>query len=124
MFSNTLPIIEIHNTGHDLQSKTNLTHWLIRYPTSLANLVVEVEEGTRHSHQISFARSTTHTIKSFRSVWYPPPPFFPQAKKLIGLYKEIIFMNSYVKFLNIESRTPYPLTNFEDRFGLRTSVVF
>ena len=33
-------------------------------------------------------------------------------------------MNSEMKFLNIEWRTPYPLTNFEDRFGLRASVVF
>ena len=27
-------------------------------------------------------------------------------------------MNNGIKFLNIEWRTPYPLTNFEDRFGL------
>ena len=27
-------------------------------------------------------------------------------KKLIGLYKEIIFMNNDIKFLNIEWRTP------------------
>ena len=33
-------------------------------------------------------------------------------------------MNIYIKFLNIEWRTPYPLTNFEDRFGLRASVIF
>ena len=45
------------------------------------------------------------------------------AKKLIGLYKEIIFMNNDIKFLNIEWR-PYPLTNFEDRFGLRASAIF
>ena len=46
------------------------------------------------------------------------------GKKLIGLYKEIFFMNNDIKFLNIEWRTPYPLTNFEDRFGLRASVIF
>ena len=28
-------------------------------------------------------------------------------------------MNNGVKFFNIEWRTSYPLTNFEDRFGLR-----
>ena len=33
-------------------------------------------------------------------------------------------MNSEIKFINIEWRTPYPLTNFKDRFGLRASVVF
>ena len=33
-------------------------------------------------------------------------------------------MNSDIKFLHIELRTPYPLTNFEDRFGLRASVIF
>ena len=46
------------------------------------------------------------------------------SKKIIGLYKEIIFMNSDMKFLNIEWRTPYPLTNFEDRLGLCASVIF
>ena len=39
-------------------------------------------------------------------------------------YKEIFFMNSDIKFLNIEWRTSHPLTNFEDRFGLRGSVIF
>ena len=33
-------------------------------------------------------------------------------------------MNNDIKFLNIEWRTPYLLTNFEDRFGLRVSVIF
>ena len=33
-------------------------------------------------------------------------------------------MNNDIKFLNIEWRTPYPLINFEDRFGLRASVIF
>ena len=33
-------------------------------------------------------------------------------------------MKNYIKFLNVEWRTPYPLTNFEDRFGLHTSVIF
>ena len=33
-------------------------------------------------------------------------------------------MNNDIKFLDIEWRTPYPLTNFEDRFGLRASVIF
>ena len=33
-------------------------------------------------------------------------------------------MNIYIKLFNIEWRTPYPLTNFEDRFGLRASVIF
>ena len=33
-------------------------------------------------------------------------------------------MNNDIQFLNIEWRTPYPLTNFEDRFGLRASVFF
>ena len=33
-------------------------------------------------------------------------------------------MISEIKFLNIEWRTPYPLTNFEDRFGLRASLFF
>ena len=32
-------------------------------------------------------------------------------------------MNNDIKFLNIEWRTPYPLTDFEDRFGLRASVI-
>ena len=46
------------------------------------------------------------------------------GKKLIGLYKEIIFFNIYIKSFNIEWRTPYPLSNFEDRFWLRASVIF
>ena len=33
-------------------------------------------------------------------------------------------MNIYIKLFNIEWRTPYPLTNVEDRFGLRASVIF
>ena len=33
-------------------------------------------------------------------------------------------MNIYIKFLNIEWRTPYPLTHVEDRFGLRASFFF
>ena len=33
-------------------------------------------------------------------------------------------MNNDLKFLNIELRTPYPLTNFEDHFGLRASIIF
>ena len=32
-------------------------------------------------------------------------------------------MNNDIKFLNIEWITPYPLTNFEDHFGLHVSVV-
>ena len=39
------------------------------------------------------------------------------------MYKEMIFMNNDIKFLNMEWRTPYPLTNFENRFGLRASVI-
>ena len=49
---------------------------------------------------------------------------YRMANKIIGLYKEIIFKNNDIKFLNIEWSTPYPLTNFEDRFGLRDSVTF
>ena len=33
-------------------------------------------------------------------------------------------MNCDLEFLNIERRTPKPLTEFEDRFGLRASVTF
>ena len=33
-------------------------------------------------------------------------------------------MNNDIKFLDIERRTPYPLTNFEDPFELRASVIF
>ena len=33
-------------------------------------------------------------------------------------------MNNGIKFIDTEWRTPYPLTNFEDRFGFRASVVF
>ena len=33
-------------------------------------------------------------------------------------------MNSDIKFLNIEWRTPYPHIKFEDCFGLRASVIF
>ena len=32
-------------------------------------------------------------------------------------------MNNDIKFLDIEWRTPYPLTNFEDRFGLHDSAI-
>ena len=32
-------------------------------------------------------------------------------------------MNNDITFLNIEWKTPYPLTNFEDRFGLRALVI-
>ena len=46
------------------------------------------------------------------------------AKYLIALYKENIFMNNDIKFLNIEWRTQYSLTDFEDRFGLHSSVIF
>ena len=47
------------------------------------------------------------------------------AKKIIGLYKENTFsVNNDIKFLNIECRTRYPLTNFEDQLGLRASVIF
>ena len=33
-------------------------------------------------------------------------------------------MKSDIKFLNIEYRAPYSLTNFEDRFRFRVSVIF
>ena len=33
-------------------------------------------------------------------------------------------MNNDIKLLNIEWRTPYPLTSFEDCFGLHASVIF
>ena len=33
-------------------------------------------------------------------------------------------MNNDIKFRNIEWRTTYPLTNFEDSFGLCASVIF
>ena len=33
-------------------------------------------------------------------------------------------MNNNIKFLNIEWRTWYSLTNFEDHFGLHASVIF
>ena len=46
------------------------------------------------------------------------------GQNLIGLYKEKLFVNNDIKFLNIEWRTRYSLTNFEDRFGLRASVIF
>ena len=54
---------------------------------------------------------------------------YRMAKSCIVLYiyilkKEIIFMNNDIKFLDKEWRTPYPLTNFEDLFGLRASVIF
>ena len=45
-------------------------------------------------------------------------------KKMIRLYQEIVFMNKDIKLLNIEWRTSYPLTNFQDRLGLRASVIF
>ena len=33
-------------------------------------------------------------------------------------------MNNDIKFLEIEWRTPNPLTKFEDHFGLRASIIF
>ena len=33
-------------------------------------------------------------------------------------------MNNEIKFLNTKWRTPYPLTNVEDRFQLRASLIF
>ena len=33
-------------------------------------------------------------------------------------------MNNDIKFLNIEWRTPDPLSNFEERFGLCALVIF
>ena len=33
-------------------------------------------------------------------------------------------MNNDIKLHNIKWRTPYPLVDFEDRFGLRESVIF
>ena len=49
---------------------------------------------------------------------------YRMAKKCKVLYKEIIYMNNDNIFFDIEWRTPYPLTNFEDRFGLCASVIF
>ena len=43
---------------------------------------------------------------------------------LIGLYKENAFVNNDIKFLNIEWRTWYSLTDFGDHFGLHGSVIF
>ena len=45
-------------------------------------------------------------------------------QKINKVIKGNIFMNNNIKFLNIEWRTPYPLTNFEYCFGLRASVIF
>ena len=33
-------------------------------------------------------------------------------------------MNNDIKFLNVERRTRYSLTNFEDHFGLQATVIF
>ena len=55
----------------------------------------------------------TSATRSASGVWYRI------TKQLIKIYKEIILMNNNIKLPNIEWRTPYPLTNFEDRFGLR-----
>ena len=33
-------------------------------------------------------------------------------------------MNIYIKLFNIEWRTPYPLTNFEDRFDCVSRLFF
>ena len=44
------------------------------------------------------------------------------AKNLKGLYKENVFYD--IKYINIEWRTRYSLTNFEDHFGLHASVIF
>ena len=33
-------------------------------------------------------------------------------------------MNNDIKLHNIKWRTPYPLADFEERFGLRESVIF
>ena len=49
---------------------------------------------------------------------------YRMAKNLIGLYKEILFMNNDIRFLNIEWRTRYSPTKFDDHFGLRASVIF
>ena len=51
---------------------------------------------------------------------------YRMAKNLIGLYKEILFMNYDIKLLNTEWRTRYSLTNFEDHFGLHqhASIIF
>ena len=65
-----------------------------------------------------YAKIATSTTRLASDVGYK------MAKKCMGLYKEVIFMNNDMKFLDIEWRTPYPLTNFEDRFGLRASVIF
>ena len=40
------------------------------------------------------------------------------AKTSIGLYKQILFMNIDITFFNIECRTRYSLTNFQDHFWL------
>ena len=44
------------------------------------------------------------------------------AKNLIGLYKENAVFDD-IKFLNIEWRPWYFLTNFEGHFGLHASVI-
>ena len=49
-------------------------------------------------------------------------PFFSSSKSLNQVIT-IQIVQVTVVFLSIECRTRYPLTNFEDRFGLRASVI-
>ena len=59
----------------------------------------------------------TSTTRFAGDLWYR------MAKNLIGLYKKILFMNNDLKFLNIEWRTQYSHTNFDEHFGLHASVI-
>ena len=58
------------------------------------------------------------------TTWFASDLVYRMAKKIVGLHQEILFMNNDIKFLDIEWRTPYPLTDLKTVFGLRASVIF
>ena len=101
--------------------------------------------GLFHLHRLTKIMTWINNPRMFYGIWslihalirsgdYAPLPTsttrfacdmgYRMAKKLTWLYKEIIFMNTDIKFLNTEWRTPYPITNFEDCFGLHASIIF
>ena len=108
---------------------------LITWPVCEAELVVGCSEKIEHTIAYTSADGKTDLgwIIGHKKIWwlclipisttrFTSDLGYRMAKNLIGLYKEILFINNDMKFLNIEWRTLYSLKNFEDHFRLHASV--
>ena len=92
-------------------------HFCVQPCILLSNRAFLCQMSVIMLHEKSFqTNNNNHQVRQWCGI--------QNGKKLIGLCKEIIFKINDIIFLNIEWRTPYPLTNFEDPFGLRASVSF